>query len=334
MKVCWNITNLCNENCFYCFRELQEKARPFEDNITILNKLKNIGVERITYAGGEPLLYNGIEELFKYGKELGIENALITNGKCLTSSNLDKYLPYLYKITFSIDSPSEYINSTSGRGRGHYEHIKSLLPYIKEKYPNIILEVNTVATKENLNELDFMFEALGSEISFYGLKKWKISRFCPLRGYAKQREELLSVSDEVFLDIEKKYAGIIAPFEISVRNQDAIDENLIISPAGSLKKSNYSKEEIIVSDIVTKSSILIARELAKVGYDSRKKSEEEQSTYEIPTTKQIIEAEKDILSSSENITTEYSTDTLVSSDMLENQVAILSKKIDSRFRRI
>lgn len=266
MKVCWNLTNLCNENCFYCFRELQEKARPLEDNITIINKLKNIGVERLTYAGGEPLLYKGIDKLMRYSSELGIKNALITNGKCLTPNNLDKYLSYLDKITFSVDSPSEYVNATSGRGKSHYQHIKKLLPYIKDKYPNIIIEVNTVATKENLNEIDFMFEALGSEISFYGLKKWKISRFCPLRGYAKQRKDILSVSDEMFLDIEKKYSGIKAPFEISVRNQNAIDENLIISPSGSLKKSNNSEEEVIVADVISTPAHVISKKLSLGGY--------------------------------------------------------------------
>ncbi len=52
MKGCWNLTNLCNEECCFCFRELQERARDIEDNIVILNKLKNIGFTEITYAGG------------------------------------------------------------------------------------------------------------------------------------------------------------------------------------------------------------------------------------------------------------------------------------------
>lgn len=261
MKVCWNLTNLCNENCIYCFRELQEKSRPLEDNITIVNKLKNIGVDRITYAGGEPLIYKHLEELLKYSTELGIENYMITNGKVLTPTNLDKYLPYLAKITFSIDSPSDYVNTASGRGLNHYKHIKELLPYIKVKYPNIILEVNTVATKENIKELDFMFEALGSEISFYGLKKWKISRFCPLRGYAKERRGFLDLSDEEFLDIEKKYEGITAPFEISVRNTDSIDSNLIISPKGSIKKSTNNEEIILVDDIIKTSAVSAKKKL-------------------------------------------------------------------------
>ena len=266
MKVCWNLTNLCNENCFYCFRELQEKPKTLEDNIAIITKLKNLGVERITYAGGEPLIYKGISELLQYSHELGIENALITNGKNLNVDNLSKYLKYVDRLTFSIDSPSEYVNTLTGRGIEHYKHIKEILPYIREKFPNIILEINSVATKDNLRELDFMFEAIGSELAFYGLKKWKISRFCPLRGYAKERKNIFNVTEEEFALVEEKYSGLKAPFEISVRNTDSIDENLIISPAGALKKSSQNEEIVIIDDILTKSQVSISKTLKLGGY--------------------------------------------------------------------
>ena len=266
MKVCWNLTNLCNENCFYCFRELKEKPLALEDNIAILSKLKNIGVEQITFAGGEPLVYKGLIDLLAYSHELGITNFLITNGKNLNAENLSMYLENVDKLTFSIDSPSEYVNSLTGRGIDHYKHIRSLLPLIKEQFPNIILEINSVATKDNLKELDFMFEAIGSEMVFYGIKKWKISRFCPLRGYAKERKNILNVTEEEFEKIEQDYSGLVAPFEISVRNTDSIEENIIISPAGSLKKCSNSEEYVLVNDILKTSSVAIKKTLKMGGY--------------------------------------------------------------------
>lgn len=266
MKVCWNLTNLCNENCFYCFRELQERPKSIEDNIAIIDKLKKLDVTRITYAGGEPLIYNGIGELLAYSHELGIENALITNGKKLTIDNLDEYLSHVDKITFSIDSPSEYVNNITGRGIEHYKHIKELLPHIKERFPHIVIEINTVATRDNLKELDFMFEAIGSEMAFCGLKKWKISRFCPLRGYAKERKNIFNLSEEEFLSVEEKYTSLKAPFEISVRNTDSIDENIIISPAGSIKKSDKCEEFVIIDDILKQSQVKIRKILTLGGY--------------------------------------------------------------------
>lgn len=249
MKLCWNVTNLCNENCIYCFRDLIERAISLKNNLLILPKLKALGTEAITFAGGEPLLYPEIDVLMNKCHDLGITVNLITNGSVLNETNLDKYLSCVTKLTFSVDSPNNYINEKSGRGINHYEHIKAILPSIKERYPDIILEVNTVVTSESAEEIDFMFEALGSEISFYGLKKWKISRFCPLRGYAKMRESFLSVSDETFDKVKRKYVGKKSVFEIQVRDLDAIEENIILSPHGGLKKAVNSEEINIVGDL-------------------------------------------------------------------------------------
>lgn len=251
MKVCWNLTNICNEDCVFCFRDLVEPAISLEDNMNILNKLSSLGVCSITYAGGEPLLYKGIKDLLSYSRYLGIKNNLITNGSLLNKDNLSEYLCNVDKLTFSIDSPSEYINESNGRGKNHYKHIKELLPYIKREFPNLILEINTVATNTDLQEVDFMFEAIGSELSFYGIKKWKISRFCPLRGHAKERKDFFNIPDDVFASIKEKYDGRRAMFEVSVRDFDSIEENLVISPQGNFKKAINGEEEVLVEGIAT-----------------------------------------------------------------------------------
>lgn len=266
MNVCWNLTNVCNRDCIYCFRELIEHARPLEDNMVILNKLYLSGVKSITYSGGEPFIYNGILELMEYAKNLGITNRIITNGKMLTKENVKVYLKDVDKLTFSIDSPSDYVNARCGCGKDHYKHIKEILPYIRESFPDLPIEINTVATNLNLQEVDFMFEAVGSELSFYGIKKWKILRFYPLRGYAKERQNFLNVPSSVFDAIKDKYDGKKAVFEISVRDHDSMEENLIVSPIGSLKKAEDAKEIVLVEDIISTSSREIKKKMNLGGH--------------------------------------------------------------------
>lgn len=259
MKLCWNLTNLCNESCVYCFRELKEGALSIDDNIKILHKLKGLNTSSITFAGGEPLLYQKLPLLMEECYNLGIKVNLITNGSLLNENNLDDYLKYLTKLTFSIDSSNSRVNNTSGRGINHYEHIKSILPIIRKKYPHIVLEVNTVLIKGNTDEIDFMFETLENEISYYGLKKWKIIRFCPLRGYAKLNEKLFAVSDETFQLVNDKYDGKNSSFEIEVRDFDEIQENIILSPSGHLKKATGCNEFVITKDIAKLNSWQIKR---------------------------------------------------------------------------
>lgn len=264
MKVCWNLTNLCNEDCLYCFRDLYERPISLSNNLAIIRKLKYTDVTSITYAGGEPFLYKDLKDLLSYAQAIGIENCLITNGTLLNEDNLDDYLPYVSKITFSIDSPNSYVNDKIGRGKEHYEHIKHLIPIIHAKYPNVILEINSVATKPTYDEVDYMFEAMGREISFKGVSKWKISRFCPLRGYAKERDKIFGLSDHQFMEIRRKYDGGQAEFEISVRDFNEIYSNNIISPRGSLKRAEGHEEYTVVEDILAISSKQLKKKISGV----------------------------------------------------------------------
>lgn len=265
MKVCWNLTNICNEDCIYCFRELIEKPRELTDNIKIINKLRNLGVDAITFAGGEPLLYPDIITLLEYSKYLGITNKLVTNGTKLNETSIHDILPYVDKLAFSVDSPSQYVNEESGRGKNHYQHIKEVLPYIKANFPHLPIEINSVTTRINYQEVEFMFDTLSSELTKYGIKRWKIIRFSSLRGYAKAREQLLSLSDETFINIKDKFDGQNALFDITVRGLEAIDERIVVSPCGSLKKAVNSQEKVLVQDLLTTPERVIKKELVRGG---------------------------------------------------------------------
>ena len=80
MKVCWNITNRCNRNCKFCFRDKASNELSLDYNLQVLNNLEKLNVTKISYSGGEALLYEGIEKLFRASKEKGMYNKLNTNG--------------------------------------------------------------------------------------------------------------------------------------------------------------------------------------------------------------------------------------------------------------
>ena len=248
-KVCWNLTNRCNEECSFCFRELFETPRSFEDNLIILDNLYKMGVRHITFAGGEPLLYQDLVDLMVRSKELGMKVSLITNGSRLNENNIEDILKYVDRITFSIDSSLPFRNKIIGRGEGHYEHIKSILPYIREKFPDIIIEINSVVFKENIAEIEILYESIVEDFLPYGLQKWKISRFCPLRGKAKEREKQFSVSDQEFNTIKEYFDLDNDFFPISIRDTEDVNSNVIVSPSGNLKVSYANNEETVFYDL-------------------------------------------------------------------------------------
>ena len=235
-EICWNITARCNQNCKYCHRFFNIMDLTYEENIEILNNLENSGVNSITWTGGEALLLNGIDELLKISHEKGIKNKIITNGKLLTKERIDKIYKYLDSITLSIDSIDDDINYSLGRGKNHFEEIKEILDYIKEKKYDVKMRINSVVCKNNVNN----FEDLTNFLNNYNIYSWRIFKFMPLRekavinkesfdiplsiydkvvSYIKTNSNIENIDTRIEEDMEKKYVLILANGDIVITNK-------------------------------------------------------------------------------------------------------------------
>lgn len=235
-EICWNITARCNQNCKYCHRFLNIMDLTYEENLEILNNLENSGVTSITWTGGEALLLNGIDELLKISHEKGIKNKIITNGKLLTKERIDKIYKYLDSITLSIDSIDDDINYSLGRGKNHFEEIKEILDYIKEKDYDVKMRINSVVCKNNVNN----FEDLTNFLNNYNIYSWRIFKFMPLRekavinkesfdiplsiydkvvSYIKTNSNIENIDTRIEEDMEKKYVLILANGDIVMTNK-------------------------------------------------------------------------------------------------------------------
>ena len=146
--VCWNITSNCNENCEFCYRIICNKENTYEQNKRILDILINLKIDRITWSGGESLLYPNLFDLMKEAHENNIQNNIITNGKVLTPTVVDEIEEYTDYITFSLDALNEEINTGLGRGKNHGKHVIELLEYLKNK--KIKVKLNSIVTKKIL----------------------------------------------------------------------------------------------------------------------------------------------------------------------------------------
>ncbi|MBR4177826.1 MAG: radical SAM protein [Bacilli bacterium] len=243
MKVCWNLTSKCNRNCRFCFREKNLTELSLEDNINVLDNLIKLDVTKITFAGGEPLLYPHLVELMKECKNRGIYNKLNTNGSLLNKDNIHEYLEYVDKIAFSIDSSSDEENYFLGRGSNHYEHITKLIPIIKKEYPNIKIEVNSVITSQTINGIDNLYNSLKDNFKNNEINRWKLIRFCPFRGMSSNISSRFEITDEEFAKISDEFNNKDSSFLINVVNIDEMNEKNIVSQEGILEttKNNQKK---------------------------------------------------------------------------------------------
>lgn len=194
-SVCWNITEKCNENCTFCYRTLSEDLS-LEDNKKIADKLIEHGVEKITFAGGEPLLYEGLFELARYIREKkpSILLSLTTNGLLINDEMSEMIISLFDWITFDIESPSEEYHIKVGRGK---EHLRKAIKNLSRFNGKINLKVNTVATKQNLNHIPLIWEIL----KHYDIKRWKIFRYYPITYKAVDNQEEFNISDQEYLNL-------------------------------------------------------------------------------------------------------------------------------------
>ena len=265
-SICWNITNRCNMNCDFCFRDVYGSDLSLEENINILHILKEKGIKKITFAGGEALLYHDFIKILEEAYTLGFECRLITNGSNFYESyqyresnvindddkiKLDEVLPYLNRITFSCDRLSKYENDEIGRqlvtdsSYDPAESIFYLIELIRQKYNSEELEIdiNTI-TLRDINGNYFYLDDMEEKINDYKelINKWKILIFYGLRGKALDKKDLYQVPKEDINSIKQTYSKKEPELTISVKDNDDMDENLVLSNNGVLKYSSNGKE--------------------------------------------------------------------------------------------
>ena len=187
-SICWNITSMCNEKCKFCYRKMCSD-NTLEDNKKIFDNISKIKIDKITFSGGEPLLYENLFELANYIKlkKPEIKLSLTTNGQIIDEKLFNKIINTFDWISFSIDSSNNNVNEDIGRGKNHVSKVISLLDKFDGK---IKLKINTVANKNNINDLENIYNI----ISKYNISRWKIFRFYPLRK-GKENEKLFYLND-------------------------------------------------------------------------------------------------------------------------------------------
>lgn len=238
MKVCWNITSKCNKNCVYCFK-FSKNDLTFQQNVKILNKLKDLNVNRISWTGGEPFLYSNLKELLKISKEYNILNYVNTNASLLNENNLKENLQNIDRLIISLDFVDDELNTINGIGENYFQHVKKILKLVKEIKYDIEIQINTVVFSKNIQLIDDVY----NEICKYEIDYWKIIKFFPIRGKALYEKEKLNITDDQFEELFSKYENKKQNFKIIMQDSNVMNErHIIVLSSGELIYSEDFKD--------------------------------------------------------------------------------------------
>ncbi len=153
-------THRCNFNCSYCNSpNIREGEMTTEQIYEMIDELAEMGLQRIGFTGGEPLLFRDIGKIISHAKAKGIMTSMVTNGSLLKNKFAE--IKDLDLILLSLDGPKEIHEAV--REKGVYEvtidAIKLALASGKQVW------TQTVISKANLTQLDFVID-VAEELGF------------------------------------------------------------------------------------------------------------------------------------------------------------------------
>lgn len=230
-NVSWLLTNNCNYDCGFCWRVLDRSRLPLDDAIRITHSLADAGMLKMSWAGGEPLLYKGIRALIKETHARGVETMLITNGSLLERLWPDGLLRELDWLTLPLEGVGEEMNVRAGRDSGHFSRVDALF---RKFHPQPVkLKLNSVALAFNLDSLMKIPEHLDD----WGVERWKIFQFYPVRGFAEKNRVEYELSDAAFEDfrgaIQSRCSALGVASSVVVESRADLDNSYYtLSPDG------------------------------------------------------------------------------------------------------
>lgn len=162
-----HLTLILPEFCFHTAKT--SHVEPLENAKRAMLLLKEAGMRKVNFAGGEPFLKpKFLGQLAQYCKAtLRLESvSIVTNGSNVTESWLAEYGAYVDIMAVSCDSFDEATNVKIGRGQGkHLEKFTRLAGLCGEH--GVMFKVNTVVNRHNWQE------DMNAGIQALGPKRWK-----------------------------------------------------------------------------------------------------------------------------------------------------------------
>jgi len=125
----WPFWPFCNYQCLFCFGRFGDIRYTLskEEHFEVLRVLGDIGVEKLTFTGGEPFLCPFLGDLLVEAKKLDFITMVVSNGSFITKAFIPRYQNFIDWICLSLDSSNEKTEQLLGRGFGnHVANIKKV----------------------------------------------------------------------------------------------------------------------------------------------------------------------------------------------------------------
>nr|XP_031322370.1 radical S-adenosyl methionine domain-containing protein 2 [Camelus dromedarius] len=231
-SVNYHFTRQCNYKCGFCFHTAKTSfVLPLEEAKRGLLLLKEAGMEKINFSGGEPFIHDRGEYLGKLVRfckeELQLPSvSIVSNGSLIRERWFRNYGEYLDILAISCDSFDEQVNVLIGRGQGkknHVENLQKLRTWCRDY--RVAFKINSVINRFNVDE------DMREQIRELNPVRWKVFQCLLIEGEnsgedALREAERFVISDEQFEGFLERHKDV--PCLVPESNRKMRDSYLIL----------------------------------------------------------------------------------------------------------
>lgn len=151
------LSEYCNLKCQMCRRPSETLFMDAERCKAVMTEAARVGVQYLSFSGGEPFVHPKILELLEHAFSLGVKVQMVSNGTLIREKHLE-LLSQLDCLTISIDG-TEAAHDHIRRREGTYQRSLKTLRLLTEK-SSIQWGTNTVMQQDNYHCLYDSFKAI------------------------------------------------------------------------------------------------------------------------------------------------------------------------------
>lgn len=225
-KLSIELTNLCNLDCAYCFKDLGTVHLDPSLVEKVLKQARELGATKVTYTGGEVTLYPHLAQVLKATTEHGFRYALVTNGW-----HFAKLLPVLqtnrsalHHLFFSMDAADEAAHDQV-RGKGSFRKIMKAVSLCRVY--QLPFSFQLVVNRSNLHSMETL-AILGARL---GAASVKFSHMLPTSSGI---DDQLSLTENEMLAAEVEARALDAILKIHVEFTASESQTAPVAPCEPL----------------------------------------------------------------------------------------------------
>ena len=244
-----HITGRCNYHCGFCFdKNLKRSTMTPEEWEPILRKLKEEGVTKVNFAGGEPTMHPQFIELCRLTKSMGFTVSVISNGSRIDYKLIKEMKGAVDWIGLSVDSPLNEVEKVVGRCCKGINHIDNIIKVADTAHENgIKVKLNITVIRQSWKQ---DFSALIRRVNPERAKAFRVLR---IEGENGDRFHEYSLTEEEWGYFANNHRDILLRNGEKVKledEDDMIDSYSMLDPRGRIMLNSENRLSFIPFDVI------------------------------------------------------------------------------------